>query len=193
MFENALTLRNVSFKHKIAYKTLVSVGLIALAVVLPQIVHLALGQPGGVKWLPMYLPVLIGGCLLGSRWALIVGVLSPITSFLLTSLIGEAMPADVRLPFMIAELAVFAFVSGIFTKRIAANGLWAFPSVILAQLTGRAVFLALVAIFDSLVPFTPAVIWSQIVTGLPGLGVQAIAVPIIIILLRSLLLKDDND
>lgn len=61
MFENALTLGNVSSGRKIACKTLLSAGLIALAVVLPQIIHLALGQPGGVKWLPMYLPVLIGG------------------------------------------------------------------------------------------------------------------------------------
>ena len=46
MFENALTLRNVSSGRKIACKTLLSAGLIALAVVLPQIMHLALGQPG---------------------------------------------------------------------------------------------------------------------------------------------------
>ena len=48
MFENALTLRNVSFGRKIAYKSLVSAGIIAMAVILPQLVHLALGQPGGV-------------------------------------------------------------------------------------------------------------------------------------------------
>ena len=67
MFENALSMKDLSHGTKITYKALVSVGLIALAVILPQLIHLALGQPGGVKWLPMYLPVLIGGCLLGTN------------------------------------------------------------------------------------------------------------------------------
>ncbi|HOR22708.1 MAG TPA: hypothetical protein PLY43_08280, partial [Ruminococcus sp.] len=110
MFENALTLRNVSFGRKIAYKSLVSAGIIAMAVILPQLVHLALGQPGGVKWLPMYLPVLIGGCLLGAPWGLAVGILSPLCSFLLTSAMGSPMPMAARLPFMAAELAVFAVI-----------------------------------------------------------------------------------
>ena len=92
MFENALTLRNVSSGRKIACKTLLSAGLIALAVVLPQIMHLALGQPGGVKWLPMYLPVLIGGCLLGTKWGFAVGVLSPMVSFMITLIMGNPMP-----------------------------------------------------------------------------------------------------
>jgi len=55
MFENVLTLNNVSYGKKITYKTLVSATIIALAIVLPQIFHLALGQAGGIKFLPMYI------------------------------------------------------------------------------------------------------------------------------------------
>lgn len=190
MFENALTLRNVSFGRKIAYKSLVSAGIIAMAVILPQLVHLALGQPGGVKWLPMYLPVLIGGCLLGAPWGLAVGILSPLCSFLLTSAMGSPMPMAARLPFMAAELAVFAVVSGLFTKKISVNGLWAFPAVILAQIAGRAAFLGLIALTESHTQFTTAMIWQQIKTGFVGLAVQAVIVPLIIIALRSLLIKD---
>ena len=193
MFEHALTMRNLSVRKKITYQTLVSAGLIALAVILPQLVHLALGQPGGVKWLPMYLPVLIGGCLLGAKWGLAVGVLSPLVSFLITTALGNPMPAAPRLPFMITELAVFALVSGLFTKKIAANGLWAFPAVILAQLCGRAGFLGLVAVTQRMTPFTPAMIWGQIKTGFAGLAVQAVLVPLIIIGLRTLLLRDKAD
>ena len=131
MFENALTMRGLSHGTKITYKTLVSIGLIALAVILPQLVHLALGQPGGVKWLPMYLPVLIGGCLLGTEWGLAIGILTPVVSFLITSAMGNPMPMSARLPFMILELVVFAAISGLFTKKISENGLWAFPAVIL--------------------------------------------------------------
>lgn len=190
MLETALTRRSASVLTKITLKTLISAGLIALAVVLPQVVHIALGQPGGVQLLPMYLPVLIGGCLLGSRWAPAVGVLSPVVSYLITSLAGSPMPALPRLPFMMAELAVFALVSGLFSKKIAQNGLWAFPAVIAAQLAGRAVFLGLVAVCQSFAPFTVPMIRSQILAGWPGLAIQAVAVPLLVIALRALLIKE---
>ena len=192
MLENVLSRNHATVKKKVTVKTLTSVGLIALAVILPQIVHLALGQPGGVQLLPMYLPVLIGGCLLGSKWAIAVGALSPVVSFAITSLLGEAMPALPRLPFMVAELVVFAVISGLFSKKIYENGWWAFPAVILAQLAGRAVFLGLVAIFQSVTPFTVEMIWSQILTGWVGLAVQAVLVPLLIIGIRAILVKNND-
>nr|WP_316615438.1 hypothetical protein [uncultured Ruminococcus sp.] len=192
MLENVLTKQNITTQKRLTLNAVLSVGLIALAVVLPQIVHIALGQPGGVQLLPMYLPVLIGGCLLGSKWALAVGVLSPAVSFAITSLMGSAMPALPRLPFMMAELAVFALVSGLFSKKIYENGLWAFPAVILAQLAGRAAFLGLVAIFQGVAPFSVEMIWGQIVEGWLGLLIQAIAVPLLIIALRAILVKNDD-
>ena len=190
MLDTALTKRSASLRVKITCNTLVSLGLIALAVALPQLVHLALGQPGGVQFLPMYLPVLMGGCLLGARWAVAVGALSPVVSFLLTSLAGNPMPALPRLPFMIAELTVFALVAGLFSKKIAQNGLWAFPAVIAAQIAGRAVFLGAVALFQGAAPFTVPMIWSQILAGLPGLAIQAVLVPLVIIALRAVLVRD---
>ena len=190
MLDTALTKRSASLRVKITCKTLVSLGLIALAVALPQLVHLALGQPGGVQFLPMYLPALIGGCVLGARGAVAVGALSPVVSFLLTSLAGNPMPALPRLPFMIAELTVFALVAGLFSKKIAQNGLWAFPAVIAAQIAGRAVFLGAVALFQGAAPFTVPMIWSQLLAGLPGLAIQAVLVPLVIIALRAVLVRD---
>ncbi len=190
MFEKALTQRSTAAGKKITLKALLSAGLIALAVILPQIVHIALGQPGGVQLLPMYLPVLLGGCLLGSKWALAVGVMSPVVSFAITSLMGSPMPALQRLPFMIAELAVFAVVSGLFTNKIYKNGMWAFPAVISAQIVGRLVFLGLVALFQSVAPFSVAMIWGQIQTGLIGLAIQAVLVPLLVIGIRALMIKD---
>ena len=191
MLENALTLRNVPAGTKIKLKTVVSAGLIVLAVILPQLVHLALGMPGGVKWLPMYLPVLIGGCVLGTKWGFAVGVLSPVVSFLVTSAMGNPMPAAARLPFMILELAVFAAVSGFFSKKISENGLLAFPAVILAQICGRGVFLGAVTLCQHFTAFTPAMIWGQIKTGVIGLAVQALLVPVIVICLKKLLAKEN--
>ena len=116
MIENVLEKRSAAFKTKIAVKTLISAAVVALAVILPQIVHALAGAAGGAKWLPMYLPVLIGGCLLGWKWGLAVGVLSPLASFAITSMFGDPMPAAARLPYMIVELAVFAGITGLFSR-----------------------------------------------------------------------------
>ena len=192
MIEQVLARRSVALRVKITVKTLISVGIIALAVILPQIVHLALGAPGGVQWLPMYLPVLLGGCLLGPIWGLGVGILSPVISFAITSLIGNPMPVATRLPYMIVELAVFAAVSGLFSQRIVKNGWMAFPAVLLAEVSGRLVFLLIAAIFQSVSSLSAATVWSQIQTGLLGMVLQAVLVPFIVMGLRLLLIKDKN-
>ncbi len=190
MIEQVLTHHNAALRVKITVKTLISVGIIALAVVLPQLVHLALGAPGGVQWLPMYLPILLGGCLLGSIWGLGVGILSPIVSFAITALAGNPMPALVRLPYMIVELAVFGAISGLFSQRIAKNGWMAFPAVLLAAVAGRLVFLMIAAMFQSVSPLSAATVWSQIRTGLLGMILQAVIVPFLVMGLRLLLIKD---
>lgn len=192
MLENALVKKNYALKTKITIKSLVSAGIIALAVLLPQLVHLATGQAGGVQWLPMYLPVLLGGCLLGWTWGLGIGIASPIVSFLITFAFGNPMPVATRLPFMIAELAVFALISGLFSKKIAKNAWLAFPAVLLAQVSGRAVFMLLAYIFQSVTPFTPALIWTQIQSGLLALVSQAVLVPFTVMGLKKLLNKKND-
>lgn len=191
MIESVLTRKHARRGVKIAVKTLVSAGIIALAVILPQLVHLAAGAQGGAAWLPMYLPVLLGGCLLGWKWGLGVGILSPLVSFAVTSIGGNAMPAASRLPYMIAELAVFAAVSGLFSRKIAENGWMAFPAVLLAQVAGRLFFLLTAAIFQSVSPLSAAAVWSQIQAGLLGMALQAVVVPFLVMGLR-LLLKEKN-
>lgn len=190
MIESVLARHNVKPGVKIAVKTLISAGVIALAVILPQIVHLFAGAQGGVQWLPMYLPVLLGGCLLGWRWGLGVGLLSPLVSFAFTSLAGNAMPVAARLPYMMAELAAFAVVSGLFSEKIARNGWMAFPAVLLAQVSGRLFFLALAAAFQGVSSLSAAVVWSQIQAGLLGLVLQAVVVPFLVMGLRALMNRD---
>lgn len=194
MLDTILTQRNVNVNMKITGKALVTLAVTVMAVLLPQLVHMALGQPGGVKWLPMYLPVLVGGCLLGTGWGFAAGLLSPLASFFVTSALGlDPMPAAARLPFMMAELAVFAVVSGLFSKKIAKNSLWAFLAVISAQTAGRGIFLASVALFSKGTPFTVPMIWGQIKTGFTGLALQAVLAPVIIIALKKCLIKGENN
>lgn len=192
MIESILTKRNVKTKTKITIKSIIAVGLVALSVALPQLVHLVAGAQGGMTWLPMYLPVLIGGCLLGARWGLAIGICSPIISFILTSISGSAMPTLERLPFMIFELAVFSLISGAFSKKIAENKWIAFPAVLFAQIGGRIAFFASVAISQNLVSFNFATIWYQIQSGFIGVIIQALIVPLIIIALSKFNRKNND-
>lgn len=193
MIESVLTRKHASVKTKITVKSLVSVGIIALAVILPQLAHFVVGAQAGVRWLPMYLPILLGGCILGCRWGLAVGMISPLVSFLITSAAGEAMPALTRLPFMMAELAVFAFICGLFSEKIEKNPLMAFPAVIAAEVGGRAFFVLLVALFQAFTPLTVSMVLGQIKTGLVGLAVQAVIAPAAVIGLKYLMSRDKSD
>ena len=193
MLESILVQKNISLKTKITIKSIIALGLVALSVALPQLVHLIAGAQGGMIWLPMYLPVLIGGCLLGARWGLIIGISSPLISFLITSMSGNAMPTLSRLPFMMFELAIFALISGLFSKKIAENKWLAFPAVLFAQLGGRIAFILSIAIFQNIISFDVATIWAQIQTGFIGLILQAAIVPLIIILLSNILNRKNKN
>lgn len=192
MLESILVKKQVKTKTKITIKTLISAGLIAMAVILPQIVHLVAGAQGGMVWLPMYLPILIGGALLGVKWGLGVAIVSPILSFLITSAISSPMPALSRLPFMIAELCVFALVSGMFSKAISKRTWLVIPAMLSAIVAGRLSFLALVAIFDSVSSLSVGLVYNQILMSWPGIILSLVLVPVIIFILNKLLNKESK-
>lgn len=192
MIDNILNSKNLSLSAKIAVKSAIGVALIALAVALPQFVHLIAHAAGGMTWLPMYLPVLIAGCVLGAQYGVAIGMLSPVASFLITSAFSSPMPMLARLPFMVVELAVFGGVSGLFAKHIAKNALAAFPAVLIAEVCGRGVFMLCVVALQNVTVLTPALVWMQIQSGFVGLIAQALLVPAIVIALRSLILKSKD-
>lgn len=192
MINAVLEKKNLTKSAKITLKALITIATVVAAVGLPQLVHLVAGSEGGVKWLPMYLPVIFGGCLLGAKWGIIAGIASPAVSFLITSAAGRPMPAVARLPFMVAELTLMALIAGLFSEKIAKKPLMSFAAVSAALVAGRAFFLLLVAIFNSLVPFTPQIIFGQIVTGIPGLILCAIAVPLAVIAVSYISARDER-
>jgi len=110
------------------------VGLVAAAIVLPAIAHLA-GLP--VRWLlPMHWPAILAGILYGWRGGLIVGLLSPVSNYIIT---GYPLPPV--LPAMTLEIATYGFVTGWLRERHLWNG---FSATGMAALLGRAVFVATV-------------------------------------------------
>ncbi len=193
MLEKVLQKKNLSKRAILTVKGAVTLGVIALAVGLPQLVHLAAGATGGAKWLPMYLPVLIGGCLLGVWWGLGIGIAAPTVSFLVTAAAGNPMPVAARLPYMIVELAVFGAIGGLFSKSIYKNVWMAFPATLFAIVGGRCVFMAVAAIFQSVSPLSGAAAWQQVQTGLLAVVLQAVIVPAVVIGLKLLLDRDKKE
>ncbi|MGO5052535.1 ECF transporter S component [Lachnospiraceae bacterium LCP25S3_G4] len=147
--------------------------LIALGILLPQAFHM-FGQNAGMTFLPIHIPILLAGLLLGPYYGLVVGIIVPILSSILTG-----MPPVPKLYFMVIELAVYGVAIGFLMKR--------FPiyiSLIGAMLAGRCCYgLALIGGITLLhiqAPFAnQTAFWSGILSGIPGIGIQLIAIPAI--------------
>ncbi len=164
-------------------KTLAALLAVAAAVLLPQLVHglglvSGLGSKLGEALLPMHISILLVGFFAGAWAGLVAGVFAPLVSFALTSAWGTPMPAAAMLPFMMIELGVYGLTAGL----LARTRLPAVLSLAVAQIAGRAVRALAIAIgiylFGAALPVS--VIWTSILTGLPGLLLQWILVPLIL-------------
>ena len=71
------------------------------------------------------------------------------------------------------------------SSKIAKNPILAFPAVLTTQVVGRLVFILAVAVFSNYTVLNVGLVYGQIITGLVGIVVQAILVPLIIILLSK--------
>lgn len=156
----------------------------ALSVVLPQMFHFIGGKPLGNAFLPMHLPVILGGYLLNPAAALVCGALSPILSFLVSG-----MPAFPRLVFMVFELAAYGFFTSVFAHKCKLPVWFNLP---ITWVCGRAVyFIAAVFALHILhleiqgMPTASAAVWTAVTTGVPGIILQAVTVPILVAALKK--------
>jgi riboflavin transporter FmnP len=152
---------------------------IALGIVIPMVVHL-IGGPGlGRVILPMHLPVLIGGALLGPLAGIIIGLLTPILSFLFTGM----PPLIPVLPIMIGELGVYGLIMGYFYYEFNIN---MYIALIISMITGRimASVIVMILVFGfrfTQLPTNPLFyIYGTITMGLPGIIGQVILIPIVL-------------
>ena len=152
--------------------------LLAAGVLLPQVFHLLGGPATGATFLPMHLPVLLGGLLLGPGPGAALGLLCPALSFAVTG-----MPAPARLPFMVVELAVYGLAAGVLDRvlrrRLSRPLLASLVALLGAQLAGRAAYAAALWLAAWLFGQAggPALAVTATVAGLPGLVVQWVCLP----------------
>lgn len=146
---------------------------VAFGLILPQIFHFFGGT--GPMFLPMHIPVLLAGFYLGAPFGLLVGLATPVLSSLATG-----MPALPILYFMIFELMTYGFLAGYFFKTRKLN---AWISLILAMIGGRMILSSAVYGLQILLglKLSPmAYITSALTSGVPGMVIQLLVIPIII-------------
>lgn len=151
--------------------------LLALSLVIPQAFHLTGVPQSGAVFLPMHIPVLFAGFLLGPLYGGLLGILAPMISSIV---IG--MPGPVILPFMGGELAAYGVVSGLlFHQYKLYQKTWGiYGSLIGAMIAGRMIY-ALMLMGATYLLHIPmggidAVITATI-TGIPGIVIQLIFLP----------------
>lgn len=158
---NTLTVRRISAL------TLIHLGLVAAAIMLPAAAHLT-GAP--VRWLvPMHWPVVFAGLFLGWRSGLLVGLLAPATNHLLTG-----YPLLPVLSAMTLELATYGFLSGFLTQRWKWSG---FAATAVAMAAGRAVFIATVLITGGYQGDFSAYLPAAMLPGLTAGVLQTVLLP----------------
>lgn len=148
----------------------------ALGLVLPIAFHLFGGT--GPVFLPMHLPVLLCGFAAGPLSGAIVGLLVPLLSSISTGM-PPLYPTGV---IMMLELCTYGLTAGLFFKRFGT-----LLSLVLAMLAGRAVSGLASAILYGVMGKAfglTAFLTGAFVTGLPGIAVQLLVLPLIVTALR---------
>lgn len=163
----------------------------ALGVLLPQLSHI-FGSDFGKLISPMHFPVFLAAFLLGPLYGAAVGIATPLLSMLITG-----MPVSAKLPFMMLELAAYAVVTGVLYNLTAKlpKPLRLYIPLISAQIIGRAVYaLGITAAIKLFGVTHPAIFRSVSVLaflesfaeGLPGVIIQLILLPPLVILLEKI-------
>ena len=153
---------------------------VAIGIILPMTLH---GVPNGGKiFLPMHIPVLICGLICGPTYGIACGVLTPLISSFATG-----MPPAAILPGMLCELAVYGFMTGLIAKyvRTGKTVLDIYIALAGAMLLGRVTYGVLnTFVFMAGKYSMSAWVSAAFVTAVPGIAVQLVLIPMIVLGLK---------
>ncbi|MEN8078364.1 ECF transporter S component [Clostridioides difficile] len=147
---------------------------LSIGIIIPYIFH-ATSLPGQI-FLPMHIPVLLCGVILGKRYGLIIGILLPFINSVLLGM-PPIFPTGVAMAF---ELATYGVITGLLYKDKKCN---IFISLISAMLIGRVVSgvvnYILLTVGGNGFVFT-AFLTTTFVKAIPGIIIQLILIPVVL-------------
>lgn len=162
-------------------KLIYSALFLALAIVLPFLTGQI--QQFGQMLCPMHIPVMLCGFLCGWQWGLAVGAIAPVLRSLTVGM-PTLYPIAVCMAF---ELAVYGLLCGLLYKKLKLGKFTIYASLIISMLSGRAVWGAARFICSGLDASKfgfSAFISGAFTTAIPGIIVQLVVVPPIVMLIR---------
>lgn len=173
-------------KKNHVFKLVLSAMFLALGIVLPQIVKAIPIQNVGSVLLPMHIPVLLCGFVCGCQYGFIVGALTPILCSTFFSM-PPLFPTAVSMAF---ELATYGFVAGILyvllNKSVRNKLLSIYITLIASMIAGRIVMGIVNTILLAKGKYGfDAFIAGAFVTALPGIIIQLIVIPVILVAFRK--------
>ena len=169
--------------HNKLLKMILAALFLSLAYVLPFLT----GQipEVGSMLCPMHLPVLLCGFICGPVWGVIVGFVAPLMRSMLTGGFPPMFPTAVCMAF---ELAAYGAIAGLMHKVLPKKRFYIYCSLLAAMIAGRliwgvAMFICVGASGGS---FTfAAFIAGAITNAIPGIIIQIVLVPILVMLLDN--------
>lgn len=151
--------------------------LLAVGILLPMIFH-SVGMAGKV-FLPMHIPVLIGGFVLSPPLAFIVGFITPLLSGALTGM-PVMFPIAVIMAF---ELAIYGLIASLMFRKLTV-----IPSLIISMISGRLIaglVVFILAQFFGVKMNAIMYLKGAVATGLPGIALQIVLIPALMYGLRT--------
>ncbi len=151
--------------------------LLAFSVIIPYIFHIS-GISGPI-FLPMHIPVIIGGFFLSPFFAGFLGFISPIISSLISG-----MPIMYPIAIIMAfELMIYGLSIAILSKKLDI-----YYSLILGMILGRLAAGGVVYALQNLLGLKMnymVYLKGAIITGLPGIVIQLLLIPAIVKALKK--------
>lgn len=170
-------------KLSVKAQTIGAIVAIVSAIALPQVLHVlgaasGIGTALGEIFLPMHLPIILTGLLIGPFAAGAAGFISPLISFALTG-----MPSSAMLPFMMIELAAYGICAGAFRNVKIPD----IVKVLIVQIVGRAIRAGaiLIGFYGLGSVIKPMIVFTSVKVGLIGIALQLIIIPLAIYRLRK--------
>lgn len=156
---------------------------LAIGIILPPLFH-SVGMGEIIS--PMHFPVLLCGLLLGWKYGIICGFLTPLLAGLMWG-----VPQQPMATIMAFELAIYGLITGLLYKKLKLfknSIINLYFALIIAMVAGRAVFgliNGLLFLLDISKLGFIAFLTGIFVTGLPGIILQILIIPAIIVTIEN--------
>ncbi len=138
---------------------------------------------------PMHIPVLLCGFFCGAPWGLLVGFLAPLLRSMVLGM-PVMFPVAICMAF---ELGTYGFVAGFLHKRVPKKKIFVYISLLCSMVIGRVIWGIMMFAcmgFDASIFGWAAFISGAVTTAIPGIVLQLLLIPILVITLEKVVKND---